>query len=71
MKVGKYELPKEIDSLIESGIWPLTDDQEFAQHEKMLIEKSMLSRVIIDEAKIYFYKPPFLNAKKGLSMEMI
>ena len=52
-------LPQALIDLIESGFWPLTDQQSNAQHSRCLIALDKIRAFAPDEKYVFFYRPPF------------
>lgn len=59
MNKNEFEIPIEIRSLIESGIWPKNEKESIRQNIHILISKENLKKIAPDEEYIYFYPPPF------------
>jgi hypothetical protein len=58
--VGALPLPKRLLSLIESGVWPRTNDG--AQRQSLLSSRVLPERIHLfapEEDAIYLYRPPF------------
>lgn len=53
------EIPKELLTLVESGIWPKDEKESMRQNSALLITQENLKKVAPDEDYIYFYPPPF------------
>ena len=52
-------LPQALLDLIDSGFWPLTQQQSNAQHSHCLIARDKIQSFAPDEEYIFFYRPPF------------
>ena len=66
MEKTKLEIPKEIQKLINSGVWPKDDKESMRQNVHMLISKENLKKIAPDEEDIYFYPPPFQTVKSAI-----
>ena len=53
------EIPKELLTLVEDGIWPKDEKESMRQNIVLLITRENLKKVAPDEDYIYFYAPPF------------
>jgi hypothetical protein len=70
-KTGELPLPQRLLSLIDSGLWPRTADEERRQNIHLLVSKERIQSFAPEEDRIYFFKPPFrtiaqrMNGREG------
>jgi hypothetical protein len=56
---GELPLPKRLLSLIDSGLWPRTPDEERRQNVHLLVSQERIQLFAPEEDRIYFFRPPF------------
>jgi hypothetical protein len=66
-KVNNLALPKRLLSLIESGLWPSTPDEERRQNIRSLVSKERIQSFAPEEDRIYLFRPPFRTIAQLMS----
>jgi len=62
------EIPKPLQSLVDTGRWPLNADDCGKQDERNWVDAETVKQVADDEERIYFYPPPFLTIAASFSV---
>jgi|SRR5215469_4903859 len=65
--VNNLQLPKRLLTLIESGLWPSTPDDERRQNIRSLISKERIQSFAPQEDRIYLFRPPFRTIAQRMS----
>ncbi len=53
------EVPQLINSLVATGRWPATAQDELRQNLRQLVAPEQITKVVADEEYLYLYAPPF------------
>src|ERR1700760_3173419 len=64
---GELPLPKRLLSLIDSGRWPRTPDEERRQNSHLLVSKERIQSFAPEEDRIYFFRPPFRTVAQRMN----
>ena len=56
---GQLPLPNRLVALIDSGLWPLTKEEEMHQNIHSLVSSERIHLFAPEEDRIYFVRPPF------------
>lgn len=59
-------IPSEIKALIDTGIWPKTQEKELQQNSLQLLKRIEILELFPDNEKIYLFSPPFITISEDL-----
>ena len=58
MFFGKLEIPAELQTLIDNGVWP-TEDNAFKQNIEPIVSREIIKTFAPDESHLFLDPPPF------------
>ena len=68
--VGSLALPKRLITLINSGFWPRTDEEQRHQNIESLVSKERIHLFAPGEDQVYLLKPPFCTVAQRVSTDI-